>query len=196
MRALLVLAVATMFACKSPEERILEAATGGKVDIEDGEVTIEGEDGTVTLKTHGEGGKVTITTGKGEKATIDGEAGAMRVVSEDGVAEWGTGELPEGFPLPLMDDAEILTSSSSENDGKKDFHVIAKVDAAPKAVGDFYASELKAKGLKKVRRSQHSMGAGAMVTLSGRNKKHEVAVTAVREKKGDETVVTLVWTER
>jgi hypothetical protein len=196
MRALWVVAVAATFACKSPEERIIEAATGGKVDIEKGKITIEGEDGRMTVKTDDEGGKLTVTNEKGEKATLDGKTGTMRVVSEDGVAEWGTGKLPEDFPLSLLDDAEVMTSSRTEEGGKKSFHVMAKVDATPKEVADFYAGELKAKGLKKVKRAEHSMGAGAMVTLSGRNKKLNVAVSAVRENAGDETVVTLAWSER
>jgi hypothetical protein len=198
MRFALVLVIATTFSCKSPEEMIIEAATGGAVDIENGKVTIKGEDGeVVTMNSDGEGGKVTITNEKGEKATIDGKDGTMRVVSKDGVAEFGTGKLPEDFPLELIDGATVVTSSSSNEDDKKSFHVMAHVDKAPKAVADFYADKLKAEGFKKVKRTEHNMGDGAMITLNGRKgKKVNVAVTAVREKKSDKTMLTVVWNQR
>jgi hypothetical protein len=198
MRLALALVIATTFACKSPEEMIVEAATGGKVDIEKGKVTIKGEDGeVVTMNSDEEGGKVTITNEKGEKATIDGKDGTMRVVSDDGVAEFGTGKLPEDFPLELIDGAKVVTSSSSNEGDKQSFHVMAHVDKAPKEVADFYAEKLEAAGFKKVKRTEHSMGNGAMITLNGRKgKKLTAAVTAVREKEGDKTMLTVVWSAR
>ncbi len=197
MRSVWVLVIATTFACKSPEELIVEAATGGKVDVEDGKVTIEGEDGeVVTMKSDGEGGKVTITNEKGETATIDGDEGTMRVVSKDGVAEFGTGKLPEGFPLELIAGAQVVTASKS-SEGKGDsFHVMAHVDKEPAQVADFYATALEGEGFKKIKRTEHSMGEGAMVTLNGRKKKVNVAVTAVTEKKSEKTMLTVVWSAR
>ena len=81
MRLVLVLAIATTFACKSPEEMIMEAATGGNVDIDNGKVTIKGEDGeVVTMDSNKEGGKLTITNEKGEKAKM--ECSAIHVPSD------------------------------------------------------------------------------------------------------------------
>ena len=194
MRCLSLVVLVVLFACKSPQEMVLEAATGGKVDIKDGKITVKGEDGqTVVVKGDESKGSVTITNDKGETATISGDDGTMRVVSEKGVTELGTGKLPEGFPLPLFAGAKVVTSSSSTEGKVPTFHLVAEVDAGPKAVADFYAKALDEKGFKKVQRTEHQMGAGAMATLAAKQKGLDVAVTVLKQEDQGKTMLTIAW---
>lgn len=195
MRALLLMGVVAFVGCKSPSEAIIEAATGGKVDIKEGKVSFQGKDGSVTTVTDDGkgGGRVVVTNDKGETATVDAQEGQMRIKSKDGVAEWGTGKLPEGFPLPMLDGAAIQTSTKNSSEKGDAFHVIATSKDEPAAIADFYAKALKDKGFEKIDRSEHNMGGTSMVTLAARKKDQAAAVTVMREEGKDESMVTIAW---
>jgi len=188
-KILFVAFVVSAFACKSPGEAIAEAvaeaaaeaATGGKVDIKDGKITVKGEDGEVA----------TITTDK------EGEEGSVRITNNKGeTAQFGVGAtLPEGFPLPLIDGAKIVSSTKSEGE-EATFHIIAEVNKSPKDIADFYVEELKNKGFNKVQRTAHDMGTGSMVSLTTNKEKTQVAVTIVHENKEEKSVMTIMWTAK
>ncbi len=194
MRRCAFLVLLAAVGCKSPQDMILEAATGGQVDIKEGKITVKGEDGkTVVVQGNEAQGSLTITDEKGETATISGKDGSLRVVSDKGVTEIGGAKIPEGFPLPLIDGAKVVTSSSSTTGKAPVYHLVAEVDGAPKAVADFYAQALADKGLAKVQRTEHQMGAGAMVTLTAKQKGLEVAVTVIKQEDKGKTMLTIAW---
>ena len=201
MRYLLPLMLMVFSGCDNPAESMIEAATGGKVKIDGETVTIEGEDGekiTTNLE-KGKDGKVTttVTNEKGETAKWSADGKKMTVETAEGKAEWGAAKVPEGFPLPVIDDAKIITAATS-NQKKKGtmYHVSLMVKKEAKAVGDFYESALKKEGLK-VKRTEHKMAEASMVMLNGRKGKKVQSTVHVSGREGtDEVTVMINWTQK
>ena len=108
-------------------EKAIEQESGGNVDVDldDGEITIQGEDGEVNISTDDE---------------------TVEIQSDDGEATFGTGaDLPEGFPsgVPVYDNMTITTSWKSSADGKDNYSITAVSEDNVDDVFGWYKSELE-----------------------------------------------------
>ena len=158
-------------------EVALEAATGEEVDIDGKTVTVKDAEGNTVKTTRDEDGKVVIE-GKDGRAVIGGT------------------EIPENFPLPVMDGLKAETSMSGDQEGKQQFMVAFSTDLEVKAVADFYEKALKEKGLK-VRRVQMSDKGKEAIMLAGEKKpKTEAAVYIGRDAGKEKTKLSIQWTSK
>ena len=189
-----VLLTLSLSGCKCMGETLIETATGGKVKIDGSKVTVTNERGEVaTLTAEGKDGKGTIvvTNEKGEKATLTGDEKGVRIQSKDGAAEFGTGKVPEGFPLPVIDGAQVASGTRHETPKGVGFSLMASSDKDPTTIADFYQRALKEKGFT-VERVQNPSMAG-MVVLNGKQKKLAANCTVMRETADKPSSFILSW---
>ena len=96
-----------------------------------------------------DGAKGAIESATGCKADGDGNDATVECKNDKGSFSAGTGsDLPDGFPksdVPLPD-GEIVSSISTEVDGKPAYNVTVKVDGTVSDAADEYRSELEDKG--------------------------------------------------
>jgi hypothetical protein len=97
----------------------------------------------------GDGAKGAIESATGCKASGDGNDATVECKNDKGSFSAGTGtDLPEGFPkgdVPLPE-GEIVSSISTEVDGKPAYNVTVKVDGSVDDAAVEYRSELEDKG--------------------------------------------------
>lgn len=128
-------AITTLGACSSEDiaesviERQLEAEGGGDVDLDlsDGEIRVETEDGSFEMTTD-EDGNVTIRSegADGETAVIEGDGDGIVVTDGEETFVAGSGaELPEDFPpdFPLPS-ATLVNVARTEADGQVTFMLV------------------------------------------------------------------------
>ncbi|MBI5509897.1 MAG: hypothetical protein HY903_14165 [Deltaproteobacteria bacterium] len=194
MRLSIVLALLAFSGCKCMGEKLLETATGGQVKLDGTSLTIKNDKGeTVTFAGEGKDGKGTlvVTNDKGETATFQGDDKGVKIESKDGIAEFGTGKIPEGFPLPVIEGATVASGTHNKTPKGDGYTLMLSVAKDPVAVADFYEKALKGKGLK-VERVQNPMMAG-MVVLNGKKDKLSASCTAMREAPDKPTSVIIGW---
>ena len=118
-------------------EQQLEGEGGGDVDIDlgDGEVRVEGEDGAVEMS-FGEDGVSVISTPEGEFRT-------------------GT-ELPDDFPgdVPLPDGMTIVSTASMASPDGTTYVVNGSVDRGVSEANDAYVEALVAAGFEQVQMTE------------------------------------------
>ena len=100
-------------------ENRIEAESGENVDIDfdDGNFSIETEDGKIEVNSDGEGNfTVDGVDGENGEFSVDSEDGATVIETEDGTATFQQGgDLPEGFPdVPLPDNFTIVFTNQGE----------------------------------------------------------------------------------
>ncbi|MEE8409897.1 MAG: hypothetical protein V3T05_09845, partial [Myxococcota bacterium] len=173
----------------------------GKVKIDGKTVTIEGKDGekiTANLE-KGEDGKITttVTNKKGEVAKWTADGKKMTMETAEGTAEWGAAKIPDGFPLPVIDGAKIVSAASSTLKKKGTmYHVALTVKKAANEVADFYETALEKEGLS-VQRTEHKMAEANMVMLNGRKGEKVHAAVNISGRPGkDEVTVMINWTQK
>ncbi len=112
---LMVLVAACGSASENIAERIIENETGGEVDISD--------DGAVMQVTDEDGNTLDINTDD-DSVVISGtdEEG-----NETNIVMGGT-EIPEGFPMPIPDGAEVTNVSSIETANGASYSVTVEID--------------------------------------------------------------------
>lgn len=110
-------------------ERQLEAEGGGDVDLDlgDGDIRVETEDGTFEMTT-GEDGEVTIRneSADGETAVIEGDGDGLVVTDgEDSFVAGSGAEVPDGFPADFpLPDATLVSSARMETDGAATYTLV------------------------------------------------------------------------
>jgi len=169
---------------QSMAESAVEAATDGqvKVDIDkDGKkVTIKTKDGEVTtIAAEGEDGARAVVTG------ADGE----KVVLTSGK------DVPADFPLPILEGAEVMSSTQMKQNGGAMYNVTFKTDKLPGEVADFYAKALEKKGMKANRNTLES-GKDLTVMINAQSKEARVMVNLARKDKEPKTTVLLNWVKK
>jgi hypothetical protein len=105
------------------------------------------------------GCKVDKANGDKTKVECEGKDGS-------GSFSVGTGDLPEGFPkgdVPLPD-GKIVSSISTEVDGKPAYNVTVKVDGSVSKAAEDYQSELEGKGFTLDEDSTFSLGGDGGLT--------------------------------
>jgi hypothetical protein len=180
--------------CKCMGEKLLETATGGQVKLDGNSLSVKNDKGeTVTFSGEGKDGKGTLVVKneKGETATLTGDDTGLKIHSKDGTAEFGTGKVPDGFPLSLMDGVTVQSGTHNKTDKGDAYSLMATLNKDPAVIADFYENELKGKGFK-VERVQNPMAAG-MVVLSGKKGKLTANCTAMRESPDKPTALIIAW---
>lgn len=110
-------------------ERQLEAEGGGDVDLDlsDGEIRVETEDGTFEMTT-GDDGEVTIRSESADGETVVAEGDGDEFVVTDGEDTFVAGsgaELPDGFPTDFpLPDATLVSSARMGGDGQTTFTLV------------------------------------------------------------------------
>jgi hypothetical protein len=111
----------------------------------------------------GDGAKGAIESATGCKANGDGDDAKVECKTDKGSFSAGAGtELPDGFPksdVPLPE-GEIVSSISTDVDGKAAYNVTVKVDGSVGKAADDYQSELEDKGFTVDGDSSFSIGGG------------------------------------
>jgi hypothetical protein len=114
-----------------------------------------------------DGAKGAIESATGCKADGNGDETKVECKGKNGGSfSVGTGELPDGFPksdVPLPD-GEIVSSLSTEADGKPAYNVTVKVDGSVSKAADAYKSELVDKGFTVDEDGSFSLGGDGGLT--------------------------------
>jgi len=133
-------------------EEGIERESGDDVDIDldDGNVRIETEDGVVEMNTDGDGNVSIEGEGVDGDFSIDSEDGVTVIESEDGdtVVSQGGGEVPDDFPgsVPLPDGFEPeFTQSMSTSDGGG-WVLAGPIDMSAADLADSYFAALESAG--------------------------------------------------
>ena len=136
------------------------------------------------------------TTGKtpAVKAKVKGDA--VVIQNGNGTVTLGSGRIPEGFPLAVMPGAEVVGSAHmSPADGEEVFQLSLTAPDDVKSVADFYAKELKSKGLK-VSRTDQTSDDTVMVILVGESERVQAGASVIREGAAGPTNVAISWSLR
>lgn len=146
-------------------ERALESDTGEEVDIDvsDGEISIESDEGNLTINADGDGVEIDGTDAEGNDFTLtadeDGleatsdERGSLEVdtdanftaTDEHGASVFDTGEgIPEDWPsdVPRPDGLDEVHGIHAVDDGQERFVVTGSADGSALEVFDDYAGRL------------------------------------------------------
>lgn len=169
-------------AAESMAESMVEAASGGEVEIDrDGKkVRIKTDEGEVTTEVNedGETARAVVTGPDGEKATFTSGK-----------------EVPADFPLPILEGAEVMSSTQMKQNGGAMYNVTIKTDQEPAQAADFYVEALKAKGLK-TKRNELETDENLTIMVNGQSKTHQVMVNAARKGGDEKTTVLLHWVNK
>lgn len=115
----------------------------------------------------GDGAKGAIESATGCKADGNGDDATVECKNDKGSFSAGTGsDLPDGFPksdVPLPD-GEIVSSISTEVDGKPAYNVTVKVDGSVDDAAEDYKSDLEDKGFTLDEDSTFSLGGDGGLT--------------------------------
>ena len=194
MRIFATLLLICFSGCKCMGEKLLETATGGQVKVDGNSLTIKNEKGeTATFSGEGKDGKGTLVVKneKGETSTVVSDDKGLKVQSKDGTAEFGTGKIPDGFPLPLIDGATVQSGIHNKTAKGDSFTLMASVTKDTAAIADFYAKELKTKGFK-VEKVQNPAMAN-MVIVNGKKAKLSANCTVMRETPEKPASLMISW---
>jgi len=156
-------------------EKVVEVAAGGEIDVEanEGEVSIEGKDGS-KVRVDGHDGKMVVTDAEGKTHVYEqGADGSATVTNSEGLDAEFAAKIPAGFPLGLPPLREVMGGQRVEApDGSKVFSLQAEAQTSElDEIVAFMTEQLEAEGLK-VESSTVETGDGKVVTLAG---KHESA---------------------
>lgn len=115
-------------------EEIIEAQTGGEVDVEGDSVVIQSEDGDATIEFSEDDDGVTVsgTDESGEEITI----------------EMGGTEVPDGFPMPIYSPGEVTHVSSFDMGDTSSYSVTVEIDPDDSTDAiNFYKEWLEGEGM-------------------------------------------------
>lgn len=105
-------------AAESILENALENESGEDVDIDfdDGNISIETDEGTFKMNADGEGGFEIEGSGDDGEFSISGDDGQIEFETEDGSGTITTGgDVPDGFPeIPLPEGMTVVVSQQSD----------------------------------------------------------------------------------
>jgi hypothetical protein len=105
-------------------------------------------------------------------------------------------ELPENFPLSLMNRATVEHSATTESeDASRMFQVSLSADAQPERVADFYTEEFKGQGLA-VQREEVRVDRAQQVMLLGESETAEATALVARNANDPRTTITITWTDK
>lgn len=181
----IVLALTFAIGCKNIAGRIAEEAIekaiekesgeNVEIDLDEGQVTIEGEDGEVNISSDNE---------------------TVEIKTDDGEVTFGTGaELPEGFPgvVPVYPDMEITTAWKSTEDGKDNYSISGITKDAGDDVFAWYKDMLKSWDID----GEFTMSGdeGKSSSLSAKGNSFIVNIMVVETKEEDTTIVQSVTEE-
>lgn len=192
----ILITVITAFGCESAKEKlqekvaekIVEAASGADIDVEGNTVKIKSREGSTTVTESDQ--KIVMKSDKAH-AVYDGKTKEATIKSEDGTMHMGK-KLPEGFPLPIIDGAEIVTALdlNSKKDGQS-FMVSLKTTSKDAAdIAAYYEGELKKDGLE-VKKMETKTDAMAMFVLSGKGDGIDATVQVIKQAAKPETMVNI-----
>ncbi len=156
-------------------ERAIEKESGENVEInlDEGEMTIQGEDGEVN---------------------ISSDDDTVKIESDDGEVTFGLGaELPEGFPgnVPVYSDMEITASWTATEDGKNSYFVSGLTEDAGDSVFAWYKDQLS--GWEIEGEFSMSTDEGETSSISAKGNGLEINVLVVEtEDEGTSIVQTVV----
>lgn len=154
--------------------------SGIKIEENNGEstVTITGRDGEVVQVSSGNRDEVTITNSDGEKVTFTGQ----------------DGQLPDGFPLPLISGGSVGVASKISTNGTAGYSVELFYTGTHKETGDFYERAIKDHGIT-VERTEVTSNDETMIILIGNSNLYDVwlMVTGHKEKGGS---ISIMWSEK
>ncbi|NLX21095.1 MAG: hypothetical protein GXY55_05395 [Phycisphaerae bacterium] len=175
--AVTVLVVITLLVgCRKTEETATGQAAGTDSKGTSEKMTIQTEEGTVTVEQGG--GRTTITGADGSTGTI--------TASET--------EVPKGFPLALMPKSVIQQSTHiSPADQPEAFHLETTVAASVADAAAFYEKELKSKGLTVQRVATQGEDRNEVI-LSGQSDETQGVAVIERNSEDKLTRVSLNWT--
>ncbi|HUW84601.1 MAG TPA: hypothetical protein VMZ31_17605 [Phycisphaerae bacterium] len=182
--------------CKKAEEKAIEAASGGQVQVQsDGDkMVIRTEEGEAVIDR--EVGKMVVTTPEGDTATVTMGQDAARFEGKDGTLTIGRGEVPEGFPLPVMPGAQVVQSAHNKPEsGGEMFQVTLTTKSKLADAATFYKKALEDKGLS-VERQDMQMGEAAQTHLIGQSGQKRAMVMVGRAADADMTTVSIHWTAK
>jgi hypothetical protein len=181
--------------CKKAEEKAIEAASGGQVQVESdgGKMVIRTEEGEAVIDR--EGGKMVVTTPEGETATVTMGQDTAHFEGKDGTFTIGGGKVPEGFPLPVMPGAQVVQSAHSKKPegGGESFQVTMTTASKLADAATFYKKALEGKGLS-VERRDMQMGQAAQTHLMGKSGKTRAVVMIGRAADAEMTTMSINWT--
>jgi hypothetical protein len=194
---LLVGCLTIVCGCKKAEEKAIEAASGGQVQVQsDGDkMVIRTEEGEAVIDR--EGGKMVVTTPKGETTTVTMGQDAARFEGKDETLTIGSGDVPEGFPLPVMPGAQVVQSAHSKKPegGGEMFQVTLTTKSKLADAATFYRKALEDKGLS-VERQDMQMGQAAQTHLIGQSGQKRAMVMVGRAADAEITTVSIHWTTK
>ena len=183
--------------CKKAEEKAIEAASGGQVQVQsDGDkMVIRTEEGQAVIDR--EGGKMVVTTPEGETATVTMEQDAAHFEGKDGTFTIGGGKVPDGFPLPVMPGAQVVQSAHSKKPegGGESFQVTMTTTSKLTDATTFYKKALEDKGLS-VERRDMQMGQAAQTHLIGQSGEKRAMIMIGRAADADTTTMSIHWTTK
>ena len=181
--------------CEKAEEKTIEAASGGQVQVEsDGDrMVIRTEEGEAVIDR--DGGKMVVTTPEGETATVTMGQDAARFEGKDGTFTIGGGKVPDGFPLPVMPGAQVVQSAhSTKPEGGESFQVAMTTTSKLADAATFYKKAMEDEGLS-VERRDMQMGQAAQAHLMGKSGTTRAVVIIGSAADAETTTVSISWTK-
>jgi hypothetical protein len=152
-------------------EKAIEKESGQdvEIDLDEGEITIQGDDGEVNISSDDE---------------------TVEIQSDEGEATFGTGaELPEDFPaeIPVYNNMDITTSMSGTNDGKTSYTVTAMSADSVDDIYDWYESQLSGWEIT----AQFSMDTdnGQTASITAESADYEMSLMIAEDEEGTVVVI-------
>ncbi|WP_374712368.1 hypothetical protein [Symbiobacterium terraclitae] len=141
-------------AVESATERVIQSATEKIVETASG-ISVDTDDGSIT-----------ITGPEGQSITLSGDSAEGRLVS--------------GFPLPVYEGANVVSSGWFSTDGKTTYSAELSFTGDAVEVADFYEQALKDMGIE-VSRAEMEIDGETMVMLSGESDSKSSLITITRK---------------
>ncbi len=147
-----------------------------------------------------DGAKGAIESATGCKAEGNGDETKVECEGKDGSGSFsvGTGDLPDGFPksdVPLPE-GEIVSSLSTDVDGKPAYNVTVKVDGSVSKAAEDYKSELEDKGFTLDEDSSFSLGgSGGLTAFQAKGTDWDVNVIGAGGTTKDSNALVITVTE-
>lgn len=186
------LAIAALSACDSDSatEQLIESASDGAVDVDDGNINIETEDGSANIDL--EDGDFSATDENGETVTgnvdVDGDGSDFNVETEDGEFEVSSdGGIPDEWPEDVPQPEGIENSTSTVTSDSESLAIFVVGSAGPDFVTE-YGTALEAAGFEET----SSFESPGTITNSYEMGTVTVAVSVIGEGDDAQASVTLV----
>ncbi|MBN1346045.1 MAG: hypothetical protein JXQ73_25380 [Phycisphaerae bacterium] len=188
-----LLLLLAFFGCDKAQEKATEIGTKGQVKVSGDKVTVKTEDGEAVIQ--GDKRVMRVRT-KGGETVVQGDEQSTQIKTKDGTFNFGKGEIPRGFPLPVYKGAQVGQTGHLRPPGEGEVYQLSATVKAPVAeVAAFYKKALEDKKLK-LNPTELKTGDVEMARYEARSDKVEAAVSISKNKDEADTIIAIVWTNK